>query len=68
MLQEIKDSPQMGPKGMGRIQIAGGWTMRQGRVMRFRLTSHHSPRYLERLNVPNFYRPRSVFYDHRLHP
>lgn len=68
MLWEIKVSLHTAPKGKGRKRTARDWTMRQGKVMRFRLTSHHSPHYLEFLNVPNIRRPRSVFHDHRLYP
>lgn len=68
MLREIKVSPFKALKGKSRIQIAGDVTMRQGRARRFRLTSHHSPRYLKLLKVPNFHRPKAIFHEHTLYP
>lgn len=55
--------PTYGLQGKGQNPNSWRSAMRQGRVIKFRITSHHSPHYLEFLKVPNFHRPSSIFHD-----
>lgn len=67
MLREIS-VPTQGPQGKGQNPNSWGLDHETGKVREVQAHIHHSPRYLELLNVPNFHRPRAIFHDHRLYP
>lgn len=67
MLRDIS-VPTQGPQGKGQNPNSWGLDHETGKVREVQAHIHHSPRYLELLNVPNFHRPRAIFHDHRLYP